>query len=121
MHCHQLRKKRSTDATLAAVSELMTKKKSTDATLDAMSKMTTQLTISSTDVTLDAISKMITQLTISNAILQGQVNSRAAVAHATSYARTPAFSGQYNLLDFRKKVDVGIYNEGKIPGERQPL
>jgi hypothetical protein len=108
LHCHQLRKKKSTDATLAAVSELMTKKKSTDATLDAMSKMKTQLTISSTDVTLDAISKMI-------AILQGQVNARAAVAPVTSYTRTPAFSGQYDLLDFCKKVGVGVYNEGRIP------
>jgi hypothetical protein len=69
----------------------------------------------STDATLDAISKLITQLTISNAILQGQDNARAAVAPATSYARTPALSGQYDLLDFRKGVDVGVYNEGKIP------
>ena len=83
------------------MSELVIKKESTAATLAAMSELMTQLTIS--------------QLTISNAILQGQVNARSTVAPATSYARTPAFSGQYDLLDFCKEVDLGVYNEGKIP------
>ena len=61
------------------------------------------------------MSELETQLKISNAILQGQVNARAAVAPVTSYARTPAFSGQYDLLDFGKEVDLGAYNEGKAP------
>ena len=64
-----------------------------------MSELTTQLTI----------------LTEMNAILQGQVNARAAVAPATSFARTSAFRGQYDLLDFGKEVDLGVYNEGKTP------
>ena len=54
-------------------------------------------------------------LTEMNAILQGQVNARAAVAPATSFARTPAFRGQYDLLDFSKKVDLSVYKEGKTP------
>ena len=48
-----------------------------------------------------------------NVILQGQVNAIAAVAPATSFARTHAFRGQYGLLDFGKKVDLGVYEEGK--------
>ena len=64
------------------------------------------------------MSELTTQLnffTGMNAILQGQVNARAAVAPATSFARTPAFRGQYALLDFGKEVDLGVYNEGKTP------
>ena len=61
------------------------------------------------------MSKMITQLTISNAILQGQVNARAAVAPATSHAGIPAFSGQYDTLDFGKTFDRYIYYEGRAP------
>ena len=39
-----------------------------------------------------------------------------AIATApTSFARTPAFMGQIDLLDFRKKVDVSVYAEGKNP------
>ena len=65
-----------------------------------MSELTTQLT-------------MKTQMTILS--FQGQVDARAAVALATSYARTPSFIGQYNLLDFGKEVDLGVYKEGKTP------
>jgi hypothetical protein len=91
LHCHhQLRKKESTAATLAAMSELVIQKESTA-------------------VTLAAMSELVTQLTISNAILQGQVNTRATVAPATCYASTPAFSGQYDLLDFNKTFDRYIY------------
>jgi hypothetical protein len=61
------------------------------------------------------MSKMMTQLTISNAILQGQVNARAEVAPATSHARTPEFSGQYDSLDFGKTFDRYIYYEGRAP------
>jgi hypothetical protein len=61
------------------------------------------------------MSKMMTQLTISNAILQGQVNARAAVAPATSHARTPAFSGKYDSLDVGKTFDLYIYCEGRAP------
>ena len=75
------------------------KKKSTAATPSVISELTTQLEI----------------LAEMNAILQGQVNTRAAVAPATSFARTPAFRGQYDLLDFSKKVDLSIYKEGKTP------
>ena len=34
---------------------------------------------------------------------------------ATSFARAPAFMGQYELLDFSKKVDLRIYEECKTP------
>ncbi len=34
---------------------------------------------------------------------------------AATYARTPALMGQTNLLDFRKKVDLNVYTEGKSP------
>ena len=61
------------------------------------------------------MSELVTQLTISNAILQGQVNARSAVAPATSYASTPAFSGQHDLLDFNKTFDRYIYYEGRAP------
>jgi len=37
------------------------------------------------------------------------------VAPVTSYARTPALIGQYDLLDFGKEVDPGVYKEGKTP------
>ena len=33
----------------------------------------------------------------------------------TSFARTPAFTGQTNLLDFRKEADLSVYTEGEIP------
>jgi hypothetical protein len=57
-------------------------------------------------------------LSASNATLQGQVALLQPGAQApapTSYARTPAFMGQADLLDFRKKTDLSIYAEGKSP------
>ena len=50
-----------------------------------------------------------------NVTLQGQVNARAAVATATCFAMTPSFRGQYDLLDFSKRVDLSVYKEGKTP------
>ena len=41
---------------------------------------------------------------------------------AATYARTPALMGQSNLLDFRNKVNLSVYAEGKSPifeGEEQ--
>ena len=37
------------------------------------------------------------------------------MATATSFSRTLAFRGQCNLLDFGKKVDLGVYEEGNTP------
>ena len=57
-------------------------------------------------------------LTAANAALQGQVASlQPGVTAPTSatYARTPAFMGQSDLLDFRKKVNLSVYAEGKSP------
>ena len=69
----------------------------------------------------DPMIELLTQLTAlaaSNAALQGQVatlQSRAPVPASASYARTPAFMGQTDLLNFRKKADLSIYVEGKCP------
>ena len=57
-------------------------------------------------------------LTAANAAPQGQVVSlQPGVTAPTSatYARTPAFMGQSDLLDFSKKVDLSVYAEGKSP------
>ena len=57
-------------------------------------------------------------LAASNATLQGQVASMQTGALATQpriYARTPAFRGQTDLLNFGKKADLCIYVEGKSP------
>ena len=39
----------------------------------------------------------------------------AQATQPTSYARTPAFRGQTDLLDFGKKADLSNYVEGKSP------
>ena len=57
-------------------------------------------------------------LAASNATLQGQVASMQPGAQATqptTYARTPAFRGQIDLLNFGKKADISVYVEGKRP------
>ena len=57
-------------------------------------------------------------LTAANVTLQGQVSNLHPVAPAptlTTFARTPAFMGQTDLLDFNKKADLRIYAEGKSP------
>ena len=57
-------------------------------------------------------------LAAANATLQGQVTNLqpgAQVPTSTIFARTPAFMGQTNLLNFRKKDDLSIYAEGKSP------
>ena len=57
-------------------------------------------------------------LAAANATLQSQVTNLQPGAQApapTSFARTPAFTGQTDLLDFRKKADLSIYAEGKSP------
>ena len=60
-----------------------------------------------------------------NATLQGQVTNLQPGAQApasASFARTPAFMGQTDLLDFRKKADLSIYAEGKslvFEGDKQ--
>jgi hypothetical protein len=69
----------------------------------------------------DPMINLMTQLAAlaaANAILQGQVTNLQPGVQApasASYARTPAFMGQTNLLDFRKKADISIYAEGKSP------
>ena len=69
----------------------------------------------------DPMVELLTQLTAlaaSNAALQGQVASLQSGAQAPapkSFARTPAFMGQTDLLDFRKKADLSVYSEGKSP------
>ena len=69
----------------------------------------------------DPMIDLITQLAAlaaANATLQGQVTNlqpgEQALASA-SFARTPAFMGQTDLLDFRKKADLSVYAEGKSP------
>ena len=60
----------------------------------------------------------LTALAASNVALQGQVATLQVGAQApasTSFARTPAFMGQMDLLDFRKKADLSIYAECKSP------
>ena len=55
-------------------------------------------------------------LSASNAALLSQVALLQPGAQApapTSFARTPAFTGQTDLLDFRKKADLSVYAEGK--------
>ena len=57
-------------------------------------------------------------LAASNATLQGQVASMqpgAQATHPTTYARTPAFRVQTDLLNFGKKADLSVYIEGKSP------
>ena len=69
----------------------------------------------------DPMVELLTQLTALaalNATLQGQVASLqpgAQVRSPTSYARTPAFMGQTDLLNFRKKADLSVYAKGKSP------
>ena len=64
-------------------------------------------------------------LTAANAALQGQVaNLQPGITEPTFviYARTPALIGQSDLLDFRKKVNLSVYAEGKSPifeGDKQ--
>ena len=64
-------------------------------------------------------------LTAANLALQGQVaNMQPGVTAPTSatYARTPEFMGQSELLDFRKKANLSVYAEGKSPvfeGDKQ--
>ena len=57
-------------------------------------------------------------LSASNAALLSQVASLqpgAQVPAPTSFVRTPAFTGQTDLLDFRMKADLSVYAEGKRP------
>ena len=57
-------------------------------------------------------------LAAANATLQGQVTNLQPGAQAptsATFARTPAFMGQTDLLDFRKKANLSIYAEGKSP------
>ena len=57
-------------------------------------------------------------LTAANAALQGQVSNLQPVVPAPTsmaFARTPAFMGQTDLLDFKKKANLSIYAEGKSP------
>ena len=57
-------------------------------------------------------------LAAANATLQGQVTNLqpgAQVPASTSFARTPAFMGQTDLLNFKKKANLSIYTEGKFP------
>ena len=70
---------------------------------------------------IDSMVELLSQLetlAASNAALQGQVatlQSGAQAPASTSFARTPGFMGQMDLLDFRKKVDLSIYSEVKSP------
>ena len=64
-------------------------------------------------------------LTAANAALQGQVSNLQPGAPAPTsriFARTPAFMGQMDLIDFKKKANLNIYAEGKSPvfeGDKQ--
>ena len=54
----------------------------------------------------------------SNATLQGLValmQPGARATQPTTYASTPAFRGQTDLLNFSKKADLSVYEEGKSP------
>jgi len=70
---------------------------------------------------VDPLIKLLSQLealAATNATLQGQVATLQVGMQATaftSFARTPAFMGQTDLLNFRKKADLSIYAECKIP------
>ena len=69
------------------------------------------------DPMIELLAQMAT-LAASNATRQGQVASMQLGAQATqptTYARTPAFRGQTDLLNFGKKADLSVYVEGKIP------
>ena len=69
------------------------------------------------DPVMELLSQLAT-LAASYAALQGQVatlQSGAQAPASTSFARTPAFMGQTDLLNFRKKADLSIYTEGKSP------
>ena len=51
-------------------------------------------------------------LTAANAALQGQVSNLQPGMPAltsTTFPRTPAFMGQTELLDFKKKANLSIY------------
>ena len=69
----------------------------------------------------DPMINLMTQLAAlaaANATLQGQVTNSQPGAQEpayTSFARTPAFMGQTDLLNFRKKADLSFYAEGKSP------
>ena len=57
-------------------------------------------------------------LAAANETLQGQASNLQPGAQApasTSFASTPAFMGQTDLLDFRKKAYLSIYAEDKSP------
>ena len=61
-------------------------------------------------------------LAASNVAIQGQVatlQSGAQAAASTSFARTPAFMGQTDLLDFRKKADLSVYAKARARGLRE--
>ena len=73
---------------------------------------------------IDLLAQLAT-LGAANATLQGQVSTllpRTQAPASTSFARTPAFAGQTDLLDFRKKANLSVYAEGKSPvleGDKQ--
>ena len=71
----------------------------------------------SVDPMIDLMTQL-AALAAANATLQGQVtNLQPGVQAPTSasFARTPAFMGQMDLLNFRKKANLSIYAEGKSP------
>jgi len=64
------------------------------------------------------ITAQVAALTAANAALQGQVANLqpgGTVPTSAAFARTPAFMGQSDLLDFRKKTYVSVYAESKGP------
>ena len=70
-----------------------------------------------TDPMVDVLAQLAV-LTVANAAVQGQVSNLQPGGPAptsTTFARTPAFMGQTDLLDFNKKANLSIYAEGKIP------
>jgi hypothetical protein len=57
-------------------------------------------------------------LAAANATLQGKFTNLQPGAQApasASFARTPAFMGQMDFLNFRNKANLSIYTEGKSP------
>ena len=64
------------------------------------------------------IMAQVAALTAANVALQGQVANMqpgATAPTSATYARTPAFMGQSDLLDFRKKANLSVYSEDKSP------
>jgi len=77
------------------------------------------------DPMIDLLAQLATLAAAKKTTLQGQVSTLLPGTQAsasTSFAWTPVFMGQTNLLDFRKKANLSIYAEGKSPvleGEKQ--